>query len=174
MTSKAKGKNVTKNKQQIKEEKSKSPGTSSSITNKQLNSTRSTAFWTVVKTIFVTLLFASIGIKRYITQGGPFTPWTCSIFGYGCEQKYNIPYHGGYVHEDYVAAEQVFKENFYAGEEVGAGVSAFVNGELVLDIQGGWQNVEEQIPYTENTLQMVFSSTKALVTKTNFATFSSA
>ncbi|KAI7856351.1 beta-lactamase/transpeptidase-like protein [Circinella umbellata] len=143
-------------------EKNKSSGASSSIINKQSTSTKLTSFWTIVKTISVTLLFGSLGVKRYLSQGGPFTPLTCSVFGYKCERKYDVPYHGGYVHEDYVAAEQVFKENFYAGEEVGAGVSAFVNGELVLNIQGGWQNFEEQIPYTENTLQMVFSSTKVL------------
>ena len=153
-------------------EKNKSSGASSSITNKQSTSTKLTSFWTIVKTISVTLLFGSLGVKRYLSQGGPFTPLTCSVFGYKCERKYDVPYHGGYVHEDYVAAEQVFKENFYAGEEVGAGVSAFVNGELVLNIQGGWQNFEEQIPYTENTLQMVFSSTKVLVLKKNAPFFS--
>ncbi|KAG2223337.1 hypothetical protein INT45_008994 [Circinella minor] len=148
-----------------KRENSKSRA-SSSISNKQSNpTTRSTAIWSVFKILTAVVAAASaigyIGIERYLTQGGPFTPWTCSVFGYKCERRYDVSFRG-YVDDDYLSAAETFKENFYAGEEVGAAVSAYVDGKLVLDLQGGWQNVEEQIPYTDKTLQVVFSSTKAL------------
>ena len=150
-----------KKKQGTAENNVDTTSTSASIINKQSTGIRSVA--KIISGVAIaTSLLVFIGIKRYINQGGPFTPWTCCVFGYECEQNYNIPFRG-YVYNDYVAAEQAFKENFYAGEEVGASAFPYLNGKLVLDIQGGWQNGEEQAPYTGNTLQMVFSSSKVLV-----------
>ncbi|KAI9268179.1 beta-lactamase/transpeptidase-like protein [Phascolomyces articulosus] len=176
MTSKEKKKSShhTKKKHHTMKENNNKTSSSSLFTKKQAsiknkNNNRRTIksiIWTVIKiTTMLTVAVSAvgyIGIKRYLNQGGPFTPWTCSVFGYECEQRYDIKYHGGYVHKDYVAAEQAFIQNFYDGEEVGASVSAYVDGELVLDIYGGWQNLEDQVPYTENTLQMVFSSSKVV------------
>ena len=101
-------------------------------------------------------------VAKRIFNEGVFIPWQCSVLGKDCEQRYNVPFRG-YVHPDYVAAQDAFKENFFQGEEVGAAVSAYVDNQLVIDIQGGWQSPEDQIPYTDQTLQIVFSSTKALV-----------
>lgn len=67
------------------------------------------------------------------------------------------------VHDDYAHVIDLFKANFKDGYDIGAGVAAYVDGELVLDIQGGWQDVESSIPYTKDTLNMVYSSTKMLV-----------
>ncbi|KAI9248535.1 beta-lactamase/transpeptidase-like protein [Phascolomyces articulosus] len=106
------------------------------------------------------LLLGFFALKRYFSHGA-FTPWTCSVFGYKCNRLYSIPFHG-YVHKDYVAAEEAFKENFYIGEEVGAATAVYVDGVLVIDMQGGWQDIDKRIPYTNNTLQLVFSCTKAL------------
>ncbi|KAG2220596.1 hypothetical protein INT45_002618, partial [Circinella minor] len=114
----------------------------------------------VVQLTTVGIVLGSIGLRRYVT-GGPYSPWSCSVFGYQCDRLYDFQFNG-YVHEDYISAESVFKKNFYTGEEVGAATAAYVDGELVLDIQGGWQDPVKKIPYTNKTLQMVFSSTKAL------------
>ncbi|KAF7729777.1 iso-1-cytochrome c [Apophysomyces ossiformis] len=59
-------------------------------------------------------------------------------------------------------AKEVFEQNFLEGHDIGAGVAAYVNGELVLDLQGGWQNLEKSIPFTEKTLAPVYSCTKVL------------
>ena len=147
--------------------KAKEGETSNFISNTSpIPTTRSTTIWRASKILTAVVIAVSavgyIGIERYLTRGGPFTPWTCSVFGYKCDSRYDVSFRG-YVDDDYAAAAQTFKENFYAGEEVGAAVSAYVDGKLVLDLQGGWQNVEEQIPYTDKTLQITFSSTKALV-----------
>ncbi|KAI8150364.1 beta-lactamase/transpeptidase-like protein [Fennellomyces sp. T-0311] len=96
-----------------------------------------------------------------IFNEGVFIPWSCSVLGYDCSKRYNVEFRG-YVNEDYKSAEDAFKNNFFIGDDVGAAVTVYVDGEIVIDMQGGWQNVEDRIPYTNNTLQMVFSSTKAL------------
>ncbi|KAI8138504.1 beta-lactamase/transpeptidase-like protein [Fennellomyces sp. T-0311] len=116
--------------------------------------------WILAGVLGVISMVTYVAAKRLFNEG-VFIPWRCSILGQNCEERYNVPFRG-YVHPDYTAAQDAFKENFFQGEEVGAAVSAYVDGELVVDIQGGWQNPGEQIPYTDKTLQVVFSSTKAL------------
>lgn len=92
---------------------------------------------------------------------GPFIPISCSILGIQCN-LFEIPFEG-YVHEDFAEAATAFRQNFYQGEDVGASVAAYVDNQLVLDLHGGWQDIENKIPYTSNTLQIVYSSTKMLV-----------
>ncbi|KAI9268180.1 beta-lactamase/transpeptidase-like protein [Phascolomyces articulosus] len=115
---------------------------------------------TLFKCATIAFLLLCIAGKRYFNQG-PFIPLTCSLFGYACERRYDVPFRG-FVHDDYVLAQEAFKNNFYIGEEVGAAVAVYVDGQLVVDMQGGWQNKEDLVPYTEDTLQLVFSCTKAL------------
>lgn len=93
---------------------------------------------------------------------GPFIPLSCSILGRQCDLLSEIPFEG-YVDEDFAEAATAFRQNFYQGEDVGAGVAAYVDNQLVLDLHGGWQDIEKKIPYTSNTLQIVYSSTKMLV-----------
>ncbi|KAI9489751.1 beta-lactamase/transpeptidase-like protein [Zychaea mexicana] len=121
-------------------------------------SSKRTVLGSLVKVVAVISLLGAVAAQRYLSQG-PYTPWTCSVFGYKCERRYDVPFHG-YVHDDYSSAEQAFKDNFFAGEDVGAAVAAYVKGELVMDMQGGWQNVKERTPYSNESLQLVFSSTK--------------
>ncbi|KAI8138237.1 beta-lactamase/transpeptidase-like protein [Fennellomyces sp. T-0311] len=116
--------------------------------------------WVLLKVIGLVLVLTAVAIAR-IANEGAFTPWSCSVFGYGCSKRYDVPF-SGYVDEEYVSAEQAFKENFFRGEDIGATATAYVDGKLVLNVQGGWQSVEKRIPYTESSLQMVFSSTKSL------------
>lgn len=112
----------------------------------------------LVCTLLTTALY------RFFTKG-PFIPLSCSILGMQCDLLYEIPFEG-YVHEDFAEAATAFRQNFYQGEDVGASVAAYVDNQLVLDLHGGWQDIENKIPYTSNTLQIVYSSTKMLVRRT--------
>jgi CubicO group peptidase (beta-lactamase class C family) len=56
-----------------------------------------------------------------------------------------------------------FRANFAAGEELGAGFSAFHDGALVVDIWAGFADRDRVVPWTEGTLACVFSSGKAVI-----------
>jgi CubicO group peptidase (beta-lactamase class C family) len=90
----------------------------------------------------------------------PFASLSCSLLNVGCLSY--IPIHG-FVDYEYKQAYQIFLNNFKQGRDIGASISAYVDGHQILSLQGGWQNVKENIEYTNETLQMVFSSTKAFV-----------
>ncbi|TKK88035.1 beta-lactamase family protein [Herbidospora galbida] len=53
-----------------------------------------------------------------------------------------------------------FEDNFAHHDEIGAAVCVYVNGEKVVDLWGG--SASEGRPWTEDTLQVVFSTTKAI------------
>lgn len=56
---------------------------------------------------------------------------------------------------------EVFEKNFELHNEVGAGFSVYLEGEKVVDLTGGVADSEGR-PYDDDTLQMVFSTTKGI------------
>jgi len=56
----------------------------------------------------------------------------------------------------------VFVENFASQGEVGAAVSIFHRGECVVDLIGGFTDKSDAVPYSKDTLQLVFSTTKGV------------
>ena len=57
---------------------------------------------------------------------------------------------------------EAFTANFAAGEELGARFSLAVEGEIVVDLIGGWADRAGTVPFAEDTLTPVFSTTKAV------------
>lgn len=57
----------------------------------------------------------------------------------------------------------LFSANFEQGEDLGASVAIYHQGQLVVDLKGGWFDQSETRPYDDDTLQLVFSTTKGLV-----------
>ena len=49
-----------------------------------------------------------------------------------------------------------------SGEELGAGIVVDVDGRVVVDIWGGWQDAERQTPWGEHTVTNVWSHTKMI------------
>ncbi|RCI05881.1 hypothetical protein CU098_013672, partial [Rhizopus stolonifer] len=98
-------------------------------------------------------------VSYQYTNKGPYLSTACFLINYGCPTDF--PIHG-FAEEPYKEAYDIFIDNFKRGLEVGAGLSVYVDGHPVINIQAGWQDLEKKIEYTNNTLQMVFSSTKAL------------
>ncbi|KAI8885683.1 beta-lactamase/transpeptidase-like protein [Backusella circina FSU 941] len=114
----------------------------------------------LTKAVSVILPLASLLVYKLDVKT-PHTTIPCGIFNVGCLTADEIPIQG-FVDKEYDFVKDIFVNNFIQGLDVGASISAYVDGKQVLSLQGGWQDIEKGIPYTNETLQMVFSSTKAL------------
>ena len=58
------------------------------------------------------------------------------------------------------AMRSIMAANIASGADVGASAAVVLDGELVVDIWGGWVDAEHSAPWEENTLTNVWSSTK--------------
>ena len=68
----------------------------------------------------------------------------------------------GTVAPGWEPVREVFAANLANTEEVGAGVAVYHRGVQVVDLWGGWFDAQRTIPYAENSLQLVFSTTKGI------------
>ncbi|MBX3286492.1 MAG: beta-lactamase family protein [Actinobacteria bacterium] len=69
----------------------------------------------------------------------------------------------GSVADGFEKVADAFAENFEQRGEVGAACAVFVGGEQVVDLWGGVADPASGRPYAADTLQLVFSSTKGVV-----------
>jgi len=67
---------------------------------------------------------------------------------------------GGTVEPGFEGVAEEFQANFTMHGEVGAGAAVYVGGRKVVDLWGGVADRGTGTPYTEDTLQLVFSTTK--------------
>lgn len=58
---------------------------------------------------------------------------------------------------------ELLKENFEQERDLGGSVAIYHQGKLVVDLWGGWFDQARIKPYDNNTLQLVFSTSKGLV-----------
>jgi CubicO group peptidase (beta-lactamase class C family) len=66
----------------------------------------------------------------------------------------------GFVEPGFHEVRDVFVANFDQGREVGAAFSAYYRGRKVVDLWGGVADVADGRPWAEDTIVLVFSSTK--------------
>jgi CubicO group peptidase (beta-lactamase class C family) len=66
----------------------------------------------------------------------------------------------GQVEPGFEGVREAFAANFERHGEVGAAFSLYVEGRKVVDLWGGVADVTTGRPYAEDTLQLVFSTTK--------------
>ncbi len=69
----------------------------------------------------------------------------------------------GWVAPGFEGVRDVFQANFDAGVEVGAAFGAYHRGEKVVDLWGGIADKRTQEPWNEDTLVLVYSTTKGVV-----------
>jgi CubicO group peptidase (beta-lactamase class C family) len=67
---------------------------------------------------------------------------------------------GGMVEPGFEGVADAFARNFAEHGEVGAAAAVYVGGHKVVDLWGGVADREAGTPYAEDTLQLVFSTTK--------------
>ncbi|CAJ0602626.1 unnamed protein product [Cylicocyclus nassatus] len=76
----------------------------------------------------------------------------------------NHPIHfGGEVDSSYEAVRKVFEQNFIDGlEPEGASFAVYVKGQKVVDLWGGYADIQAARTWKEDTISVVFSTTKAV------------
>jgi CubicO group peptidase (beta-lactamase class C family) len=68
----------------------------------------------------------------------------------------------GHVAPGFEEVREEFERNFAERGEIGAAVAAYVRGEKVVDLWGGHRTPERDAPWNEDTMVIVFSTTKGL------------
>jgi CubicO group peptidase (beta-lactamase class C family) len=69
---------------------------------------------------------------------------------------------GGDVDDGYGKVADVFRRNFSSGQDVGAAVAVYRDGRKVVDLWGGYRNGINQVPWEQDTIVNVFSTTKGV------------
>ena len=60
------------------------------------------------------------------------------------------------------AVREVFAEHLDSGQELGAGFALAIDGEIVIDLAGGFADRHRTRPFGADTLASIFSTTKAV------------
>jgi CubicO group peptidase (beta-lactamase class C family) len=92
-----------------------------------------------------------------------FTPFSCTLLNVNCP----VANSSGFVAPNFSKIRQLFEDNFANGDDIGAGVAIYVDGELKVNLAGGYMDRESGKRYTNETLQIVWSCTKAMVSYIN-------
>jgi CubicO group peptidase (beta-lactamase class C family) len=69
----------------------------------------------------------------------------------------------GTCDQRFEAVRELFAAGFASGEDVGAGVALMLDGELVVDLWGGWRDEARTERWARDTIVNVWSSTKTMV-----------
>ncbi len=68
----------------------------------------------------------------------------------------------GEYEERFSPLRDLFQENLDAGEELGASLAVVRNGVLLVDLWGGWTDIELSAPWVEDTITATWSITKTM------------
>ena len=74
----------------------------------------------------------------------------------------HLPPLGGMCEGRFESLRELFAERLTSGDELGASLAVNVDGEVVVDLWGGWVNEARTQPWAENTITCVFSTTKTM------------
>lgn len=69
---------------------------------------------------------------------------------------------GGTCTDRFAAVRTAFEQNFALNDEIGASFAVTLNGELVVDLHGGWADPARTRPWSPDTLVNVWSTTKGV------------
>ncbi|CAF1343623.1 unnamed protein product [Adineta ricciae] len=90
--------------------------------------------------------------------------WICFFLIITCisgnNDEFNID---GTTADGWEFVRDLFRENFVEERDLGASLAIYYQGNLVVDLQGGWFDKLKSKSYDNNSLQLVFSTTKGLV-----------
>ena len=69
---------------------------------------------------------------------------------------------GGTCNARFDPLRELFAAKLESGEDLGASLAFKIEGEMVVDLWGGWADEARTVPWTENTITSVFSTTKSM------------
>lgn len=69
---------------------------------------------------------------------------------------------GGTCSARFDSLRELFAAKLESGEDLGASVAVNIDGEMVVDLWGGWADEARTVPWAENTIANVFSTTKTM------------
>src|SRR4051794_8046994 len=69
---------------------------------------------------------------------------------------------GGTCSARFDAVRELFAAKLESGEDLGASLAVNIDGEMVVDLWGGWADEARTLAWTENTIANVFSTTKTM------------
>lgn len=72
----------------------------------------------------------------------------------------------GFTAPGFEPVQEAFEANFSEDKELGAGFAAYLEGELILDVQGGFADRKAQKPWDTQTIVPVYSTTKPIAALT--------
>src|SRR5688572_5580974 len=68
----------------------------------------------------------------------------------------------GVCHARFEPLRDLFASKFESGEYLGASLAIVLDGEMVVDLWGGWTDEARTMPWAGNTIACVFSTTKTM------------
>ena len=68
----------------------------------------------------------------------------------------------GHTEAKFEAVRGVFEQNFADGEELGAGFAVIKDGQIVVNLIGGWADRKKETAWSDTTLVPVYSTTKGI------------
>jgi hypothetical protein len=69
---------------------------------------------------------------------------------------------GGTCRDRFEPLRELFRDKLESHEELGASLAVNIDGEMVVDLWGGWADEARTASWTENTIACVFSTTKTM------------
>src|SRR5690349_10896973 len=69
---------------------------------------------------------------------------------------------GGTCSARFDPLREFFAAKLESGEDLGASLAVNIDGEMVVDLWGGWIDEARTVPWTENTITCVISTTKTM------------
>lgn len=69
---------------------------------------------------------------------------------------------GGMCSARFDPLRELFAAKLESGEDLGASLALNIDGEMVVDLWGGWADEARTVPWTKNTITCVFSTTKTM------------
>jgi len=69
----------------------------------------------------------------------------------------------GHVGDGFAPVRDTFLQNYHAFDERGSAVCVYLDGKPVIDLVGGWKDVNRQSQWTQDTIVNIWSATKGVV-----------